>query len=512
MQAQVQIPASTSKIQFEGADVYYETAEQMARWRVDTLFEKEPDTIEWLRQMKPGEIFVDIGANVGMYSILAAKAKHLRVYAFEPESQNYALLNRNIFLNGVQDTATAFPIALSDRNQVDRLYLSQFSTGGSCHQFGSETNFKLQPIRSEFAQGCVSFTLDRLIAEGVIPAPNHIKIDVDGIEHLVINGARGVLNNPQLRSVLIEINTNLPQHRELIGLMQELGFTFDKRQVDSSTRQEGAFKGCGNYIFWRKTEKALFDFSSFQTFSTKEVISYITRRIEEADLITDPYPHFIVSNFFPDEFYKQMLLHRLDDEQFDSLAATGRAAGDMVKNRYILRLDKNALPKFKSPQREFWTQFSSIVNSYDILNALVSRYHHILVQTGRISESKTLNVYPENLLVRDRTNYAIGPHSDAPHRLLSMLVYLPPDDSLIDLGTSVYRPKDPNFRCEGGPHYNFESFDRVKTAPFLPNTAFCFLKTNNSFHGVEPITKVDIVRDSLCYIARINGSNSKDDY
>ena len=68
-------------------------------WRVTTFLTKEPETIEWIDTFAPGDVLFDIGANIGCYSIYAA-SRSVRVMAFEPESQNYALINQNIFLNG----------------------------------------------------------------------------------------------------------------------------------------------------------------------------------------------------------------------------------------------------------------------------------------------------------------------------------------------------------------------------------------------------------------------------
>jgi FkbM family methyltransferase len=502
MQPATTIPIDhVSCINFEGTQVYYETREAIARWRVETLFDKEPDTLDWLRQLKPGETFIDIGANVGMYSMLAAKAKKLRVFAFEPESQNYALLNRNIHLNEIQDIATAFPIALSDQNKVDRLYLSEFTTGGSCHQFGAETDFRLKPVKSPFAQGCVSFTLDHLVAEGIIPMPDHIKIDVDGIEHLVLAGAQNVIQNPQLKSILIEINTNLPQHLAIIKAMEAAGFEYDPVQVDQYLRKEGAFRGCGNYIFWRRGTRST---KTTPRFNPKEILSHLIRRIQETNVILYPYPHFIMDNFFPEAFYQEIMAHRISNESFTGLGASGRASSDYT-NRFILKLEAANIHNLPPQYSDFWAMIANILNSNELLITLASKYRDRLLADGRLADNKSINLMPENLLVRDHTNYAIGPHTDAPHRLLSMLVYLPKDASIKHLGTSVYVPKDPNFRCKGGPHHDFENFELVKTAPFLPNTAFCFLKTDNSFHGVAPITSENIERDSLCYIARIAG-------
>jgi hypothetical protein len=67
------------------------------------------------------------------------------------------------------------------------------------------------------------------------------------------------------------------------------------------------------------------------------------------------------------------------------------------------------------------------------------------------------------------------------------------------MGTSLYLPNDPNFTCPGGPHYPREQFSRLHTNPFLPNSMFAFFKTNNSFHGVEPVGDPGTKRWLLLY-------------
>lgn len=232
-------------IEFNGKKVVYIVNNQNTEWRVQTLFSKEPDTIEWISQMKPGEVLYDVGANVGMYTIWAAVTSGVKVYAFEPESQNYALLNRNILAN--KCNAEAYCIAISDETKFDKLYLSTMMSGGSCHNFAENIDYKYKPREGNFAQGCFSATLSSL----PFPTPNHIKIDVDGIEPKVIRGARYALACPELKSVLVELNSNLQDHMDVVNTMKDYGFRFDPKQVQKARRTEGNFKGVGNYIFTR---------------------------------------------------------------------------------------------------------------------------------------------------------------------------------------------------------------------------------------------------------------------
>src|SRR5262249_41006448 len=113
------------ELTYNGIRVRYATPTVFTKWRVDTLFGKEPVTIEWIAGFEAGDILVDVGANVGMYTVWAAKTRGVRVYAFEPEAQNYALLNRNIVLNGLESLAKAYCLALSSEAGYSELHLSE---------------------------------------------------------------------------------------------------------------------------------------------------------------------------------------------------------------------------------------------------------------------------------------------------------------------------------------------------------------------------------------------------
>lgn len=231
--------------------VVYCTPNLQTYWRVDTLFTKEPDTIEWLGSFQPGEILFDVGANVGMYSIWAAKTRGTIVYAFEPESQNYALLNKNIITNNLGDNISAYCVALGNTTGFNKLYLSSFMIGGSCHNFGEQRNFHHEVVTFPHSQGCFSTTIDQIIANQVAPVPDHVKIDVDGNEHFVIEGGRQTFSNPKVKSVLVEINGHLEKHREIIEYFLSIGYKYSEEQAEQSKQIDGPFKGIGNYVFRR---------------------------------------------------------------------------------------------------------------------------------------------------------------------------------------------------------------------------------------------------------------------
>ena len=240
-------------VELEGKKLIFQTPNLLTKWRADTLLTKEPNTIEWLNQINKEEILLDIGANVGMYSIYAATIRNATVYALEPESQNYSLLNMNIRNNNLDHLAAAYCVGLSDKDSFDYIFMGNLDAGDANHAVGEPLNFELKPFDNHigFAQGCITFKLDTLVETNKLPIPDYIKIDVDGFEHKVIEGALETLKNKKIRSVIIELSPHLPEHMASVELLQNLGFKFSQDQVDQAARKEGAFKGMSEYVFRR---------------------------------------------------------------------------------------------------------------------------------------------------------------------------------------------------------------------------------------------------------------------
>jgi len=216
-------------------------------WRVDSLETKEPDTMAWLRSMHAGEILFDIGSNMGQYALIAA-SRGLTVHAFEPESQNFALLCRNIATNNMGASVTPWPLALSDEPSIDLFHVQNLLVGGSCSSYGEEVNFHLQPKKYAFHQGCMAYTMDDFSDH--YGFPTHIKIDVDGFEHKVLAGAGACLT--VCKTCLVELNTALPEHMRIYEIMEDHGLFPDVETANVARRKEGSFAGIGNVIFYRK--------------------------------------------------------------------------------------------------------------------------------------------------------------------------------------------------------------------------------------------------------------------
>lgn len=499
-------------VEHEGKRMVFNTPNEMTAWRVKSIFQKEPDTIRWLSAIPAGSVLVDVGANVGMYSIFAAVAQGARVFAFEPESQNFALLNSNIAANSMSDKVIAYPMALGDRMQVDKLYLSDFSAGGSCHSFGEEVGFDLKPRAARFTQGCISVTLDQLVDSGVVPQPEFIKLDVDGFEHKVIDGGQKTLSNPKLVSVIVELNTHLQEHRDVVEKLRSLGFDYDESQVQGALRKSGAFEGVGEFIFKRSVRKQppstfgrTYQFALPRHARGRQILTHVLRRVAETEVTRDPYPYLVVDDIFPADYYREMLSHFPTHESLRPLGETGRVPKGQYAERLTVLFTEEDFSRMTAPQQAFWRDFADWMYTDQFLSAFVSKFSTDLEPrlSNILRAEESLKVKGDALLVNDQTRYAIGPHTDAPHRLVSFLFYLPADDSMRELGTSIYRHNDPEFVCWGGPHYPFDNFTRVKTVEFLPNRLMAFPKTERSFHGVESIERLNVSRPLLINNVRL---------
>ncbi len=216
---------------------------------------KEPEMEEWFENFfKEGEVFFDIGANVGSYSLLATKLLDgkIKVYAFEPGFLNYAQLNRNIHLNGCQDSVTALPVALSDATTLSPFNYSNLDCGAANHALGVAVDYKGDVFIPVFRQLLLSYRLDDLVESFHLPFPHHIKLDVDGIEFSVLKGAEKVLRNPACRSMMVEINEADPSFRKTIAFLSTQGLSFYAKYKYNEGGQAGPASFLFNYLLVKK--------------------------------------------------------------------------------------------------------------------------------------------------------------------------------------------------------------------------------------------------------------------
>lgn len=182
-----------------------------------SFFSKEKETIQWIDSFNNGSNFVDIGANIGIFSLYAAYKGH-NIISIEPESLNFAVLNINIYDNQFKKNIKSFPFSISTKNNIGFLKLSEIAWGKSNHQFNHK-----EKNDNSYLQGSYGCSADYLF-EKINFIPNYIKIDVDGNELLVIQGMENTLKSGSIKSILIEINLSDQKNQEILKIFSKYDY------------------------------------------------------------------------------------------------------------------------------------------------------------------------------------------------------------------------------------------------------------------------------------------------
>jgi len=188
-----------------------------------------------LKELRPNDVFWDVGASMGFYSLLAAHFPGVKVAAFEPHPATVKRLRENVMLNK-KSNITVLEVALSDADR--RAWFEPVDpelTRGTAHLGSGKAG---GAIEVELRRG------DSLVASGVLAGPDVIKIDVEGAEHLVVKGMRRALAN--CRSLFCEVHPGIKRYgspaEELERDLRDLGFGIERIQE----------RGDGTYHIWAR--------------------------------------------------------------------------------------------------------------------------------------------------------------------------------------------------------------------------------------------------------------------
>lgn len=179
----------------------------------------EPMTNAWIGAFSESDTFLDIGANVGLYSMMAVHSGIAKVYAVEPNPFSFSVLARNIVENDMGATIVPICMALDTSPSLVPFSLSSTHAGTVHNEIATGGD-----SGSSIALTMTALSVDAWRQIYDIPAINHLKIDVDGFEFSILRGAEALLSDDELKTLLVEDNfPDSAQSDEMIAFIEAHG-------------------------------------------------------------------------------------------------------------------------------------------------------------------------------------------------------------------------------------------------------------------------------------------------
>jgi FkbM family methyltransferase len=180
------------KTQLDGRELQFRTGNGRLLWRAKTLLTEEPLMISWIKAMNPNDVVLDVGANVGMYTVPIAQRTKM-VYACELDPLNVAILKENIVLNGVQQIVTILPFACGGSAELVDVAFRDLAYGDALQLIAGGEDLGTRLEQLSHTASIVQFSLDEIFTQLNLSLPNKVKIDVDGNEAMVLLGMKNIL-------------------------------------------------------------------------------------------------------------------------------------------------------------------------------------------------------------------------------------------------------------------------------------------------------------------------------
>jgi len=212
-------PQRIIRRRIQGVDLNLLRIGDMSEAMIEKALTEEPYTIHWILNMPKGSVLYDIGANMGIYSILAALTGKI-VYAFEPMPYNLHLLYRNMQINHIsKDRLYPVPVALGfgDHLQWQTVTPMRDAPGAANIYAGDEASGIIPTIGLDF----ISRQFFR---------PDYVKIDVDGPESDIILGGWNTLR--KAKEIQIERRPGCREMMTQLGFGEAINFNFYKNHLD----------------------------------------------------------------------------------------------------------------------------------------------------------------------------------------------------------------------------------------------------------------------------------------
>jgi hypothetical protein len=216
--------------------------------------------------------------------------------------------------------------------------------------------------------------------------------------------------------------------------------------------------------------------------------------VTEARLEREPYCHIYMEGMFPPATYAELLRKLPPKELYEPLNLRKWVRADGTSTRDECHLTADTMAKMPKPLAEFWAPVVRAMTDPALRKAVFTKLAPDLAERFEIPAERVpdMECEYEVRLVRDTEDYRIKPHPDGLNKIVTMQFYLPEDESMLDLGTSIFRR---HRKLIGS------SFEEVKRFPFKPNSAYAFAVSDGpdrkSWHGRETLSGFTGVRNTL---------------
>lgn len=195
--------------------------------------------------LEKDDIFVDVGANIGAYSLIAAsKIKTGKIFSFEPSPKALKYLKENIQINNIKHIVTIVDKVVSDKNGFEKFISGKHS---EVDRIGGKSDLfhKIKTIPS--------ITLDKFLTIQKIPYVDLIKIDIEGAELKALKGLREFLVRDKVGAILFEINSNCKDYGyvedDIFHFLENLGFSLYSFAEENKIKKLNRNKLPGSLMF-----------------------------------------------------------------------------------------------------------------------------------------------------------------------------------------------------------------------------------------------------------------------
>ena len=219
------------------------------------------------------------------------------------------------------------------------------------------------------------------------------------------------------------------------------------------------------------------DGSLLQDVTTESLIERIVNIIHLAEIYSEP----------SENIYKELIMSLPDLKDLDPIDHPAAIKKDGSVTRYLLDITPSTLSRLGIKNRSFWAYIIKVFNSTEISKAIVSKFQKTLLKRFG-SDMPEIAAVP--IFYRDLPGYKIGVHADIPTKIATLQFYLPEDNSQMHLGTVFHNRVDRK---------------QLKKNKFIPNSAYAFVRTDESWHSVDILGPLEKPRNSIALTLYIKG-------